>query len=57
MAVVFSFLEHDALVLTAVIVVFFTPQIQNADDVLISPLERFRKEQIGAVKVRLHLSH
>uniref|UniRef100_A0A3Q2CA47 Rho GTPase activating protein 42a n=1 Tax=Cyprinodon variegatus TaxID=28743 RepID=A0A3Q2CA47_CYPVA len=24
--------------------------IQNADDVLISPLERFRKEQIGAVK-------
>ncbi|TMS13988.1 Rho GTPase-activating protein 42 [Larimichthys crocea] len=26
------------------------PQIQNADDVLISPLERFRKEQIGAVK-------
>lgn len=26
-------------------------QIQNADDVLISPLERFRKEQIGAVKV------
>eukprot|EP00064_Thunnus_orientalis_P014381 superscaffoldBa00002483_g14425 len=25
--------------------------IQNADDVLISPLERFRKEQIGAVKI------
>uniref|UniRef100_A0A3Q1KAL1 Rho GTPase activating protein 42b n=1 Tax=Anabas testudineus TaxID=64144 RepID=A0A3Q1KAL1_ANATE len=25
-------------------------EIQNADDVLISPLERFRKEQIGAVK-------
>ncbi|XP_076024758.1 rho GTPase-activating protein 42 [Genypterus blacodes] len=24
--------------------------VQNADDVLISPLERFRKEQIGAVK-------
>lgn len=31
---------------------FFFPQIQNADDVLISPLERFRKEQIGAVKVK-----
>lgn len=30
---------------------FFFSQIQNADDVLISPLERFRKEQIGAVKV------
>uniref|UniRef100_A0A669DH13 Rho GTPase-activating protein 42 n=1 Tax=Oreochromis niloticus TaxID=8128 RepID=A0A669DH13_ORENI len=25
-------------------------EIQNADDVLISPLEKFRKEQIGAVK-------
>uniref|UniRef100_A0A671MKN7 Rho GTPase-activating protein 42-like n=1 Tax=Sinocyclocheilus anshuiensis TaxID=1608454 RepID=A0A671MKN7_9TELE len=25
-------------------------QIQNADDVLITPLERFRKEQIGAAK-------
>lgn len=33
---------------------FFLSQIQNADDVLISPLERFRKEQIGAVKVYLH---
>lgn len=32
---------------------FFFSQIQNADDVLISPLERFRKEQIGAVKVQL----
>lgn len=31
--------------------IFFLFQIQNADDVLISPLERFRKEQIGAVKV------
>lgn len=28
-------------------------QIQNADNLLISPLERFRKEQIGAVKVNL----
>lgn len=27
-------------------------QIQNADDVLITPLEKFRKEQIGAAKVR-----
>ncbi|XP_031719320.1 rho GTPase-activating protein 42-like [Anarrhichthys ocellatus] len=26
--------------------------IQNADDVLITPLEKFRKEQIGAAKVR-----
>ncbi|XP_038816906.1 rho GTPase-activating protein 42-like [Salvelinus namaycush] len=26
--------------------------IQNADDVLIAPLEKFRKEQIGAAKVR-----
>lgn len=33
----------------------FLSQIQNADDVLISPLERFRKEQIGAVKVNLQL--
>lgn len=31
--------------------ILFCSQIQNADDVLISPLERFRKEQIGAVKV------
>lgn len=30
-------------------------QIQNADDVLITPLEKFRKEQIGAAKVRDHL--
>lgn len=29
-----------------------SPQIENANDVLISPLERFRKEQIGAAKVR-----
>lgn len=33
---------------------WFFFQIQNADDVLISPLERFRKEQIGAVKVNQH---
>lgn len=31
--------------------VFDRLQIQNADDVLITPLERFRKEQIGAAKV------
>lgn len=30
---------------------FVTLQIQNADDVLITPLEKFRKEQIGAAKV------
>lgn len=30
----------------------FAFQIQNADDVLITPLEKFRKEQIGAAKVR-----
>lgn len=28
-----------------------TFQIQNANDVLIAPLEKFRKEQIGAAKV------
>lgn len=33
----------------------FAFQIQNADDVLITPLEKFRKEQIGAAKVRDHL--
>ena len=27
------------------------PQIENANDVLIMPLERFRKEQISAAKV------
>lgn len=27
-------------------------QIENASDVLITPLEKFRKEQIGAAKVR-----
>lgn len=32
-----------------------SPQIQNADDVLITPLEKFRKEQIGAAKVGDHL--
>ncbi|KAG7278162.1 hypothetical protein CRUP_002122 [Coryphaenoides rupestris] len=31
-------------------------RIQNADDVLISPLERFRKEQIGAVKADSQMS-
>lgn len=30
----------------------FLLQIQNADDVLITPLEKFRKDQIGAAKVR-----
>lgn len=35
------------------IVVFFcVSQIENANDVLILPLERFRKEQISAAKVR-----
>lgn len=32
--------------------IFFCLQIDNANDVLITPLERFRKEQIGAAKVR-----
>lgn len=40
--------------LTSVFHIFFH-QIQNADDVLITPLEKFRKEQIGAAKVRDHL--
>lgn len=34
-----------------------SPQIDNASDVLITPLERFRKEQIGAAKVRNLLVH
>uniref|UniRef100_A0A672JWT8 Rho GTPase activating protein 26 n=1 Tax=Sinocyclocheilus grahami TaxID=75366 RepID=A0A672JWT8_SINGR len=33
-----------------------TRMIENASDVLILPLERFRKEQIGAAKVRADLS-
>lgn len=33
------------------IYVHFYFQIQNANDVLIAPLEKFRKEQIGAAKV------
>ena len=32
-------------------VLCLTLQIQNANDVLIAPLEKFRKEQIGAAKV------
>ncbi len=36
-------------------VFYFSFQIQNADDVLITPLEKFRKEQIGAAKVGDHL--
>uniref|UniRef100_A0A8C9YFB2 Rho GTPase activating protein 42a n=1 Tax=Sander lucioperca TaxID=283035 RepID=A0A8C9YFB2_SANLU len=42
--------ETDDEISIANCCVFFLSQIQNADDVLISPLERFRKEQIGAVK-------
>lgn len=30
-------------------------QIENANDVLILPLERFRKEQIAAAKVRVEV--
>lgn len=32
------------------------PQIENASEVLITPLEKFRKEQIGAAKVTQPLS-
>lgn len=39
----YSVLKGDSLCLTL--------QIQNANDVLIAPLEKFRKEQIGAAKV------
>lgn len=39
----YSGLKNYALCLTL--------QIQNANDVLIAPLEKFRKEQIGAAKV------
>ena len=31
----------------------FPLQIENASEVLITPLEKFRKEQIGAAKVRI----
>lgn len=31
----------------------FPHQIENASEVLITPLEKFRKEQIGAAKVRI----
>lgn len=34
-----------------------SPQIENASDVLILPLERFRKEQIGAAKVRAEVQN
>lgn len=49
--------QITSVILTSVSVFFFIfPfQIQNADDVLITPLEKFRKEQIGAAKVRDHL--
>lgn len=30
---------------------FFPVQVQNASDLLIKPLEKFRKEQIGVTKV------
>lgn len=36
----------------ATVFVCVPPQIENANDVLIMPLERFRKEQISAAKVR-----
>lgn len=39
-------------------VVVCVSQIENANDVLILPLERFRKEQISAAKVRKrHTDH
>lgn len=38
-------------ILQDLIYVHFLFQIQNANDVLIAPLEKFRKEQIGAAKV------
>uniref|UniRef100_A0A8C9YEP8 Rho GTPase-activating protein 42 n=1 Tax=Sander lucioperca TaxID=283035 RepID=A0A8C9YEP8_SANLU len=48
--------ETDDEISIANCCVFFLSQIQNADDVLISPLERFRKEQIGAVKADSQMS-
>lgn len=44
-----SFSQDDTLSVFSLIFLF---QVQNADDVLITPLEKFRKEQIGAAKVR-----
>lgn len=34
----------------------FLVQVQNAADLLIRPLEKFRKEQIGVTKVSLIIS-
>lgn len=34
--------------------VFLSVQVQNASDLLIKPLEKFRKEQIGVTKVCFH---
>lgn len=45
-------LFHAQHHIVALVCVSFCPQIENANDVLIMPLERFRKEQISAAKVR-----
>lgn len=38
---------------TSLLIFAFLPQIENASEVLITPLEKFRKEQIGAARVRI----
>lgn len=42
----------ECLPVSCLVTFCISPQIENADDVLIMPLERFRKEQISAAKVR-----
>lgn len=47
--------DDKSLICLSFFFLLLSPQIQNADDVLITPLEKFRKEQIGAAKVGDHL--
>uniref|UniRef100_A0A8C1PNJ3 Rho GTPase-activating protein 26 n=1 Tax=Cyprinus carpio TaxID=7962 RepID=A0A8C1PNJ3_CYPCA len=44
--------ETDDEICIGKIITLFLLNIENANDVLISPLERFRKEQIGAAKAK-----
>lgn len=44
----------ECLPVSCLVTFCISPQIENADDVLIMPLERFRKEQISAAKVRIY---
>lgn len=46
-----SFYQYLHEIMQNIMYFHFSFQIQNANDVLIAPLEKFRKEQIGAAKV------